>query len=128
MKVGDSVFVHGGVLSKHLTYGLDRMDEEVRAWMRGELLSPPDILMVADGLIWTRLYSLAPEDCEQLRKVLTQLGAVRMVVGHTVQASGINAGCDGLVWRIDTGMSAFYGGPTEVLEIRGEVLTVRRAP
>ena len=128
MKVGDSVFVHGGILSKHLTYGLDRMDAEVSAWMRGELLSPPDILMVADGPIWTRLYSLAPEDCEQLRTVLARLGAVRMVVGHTVQASGINAGCGGLVWRIDTGMSAFYGGPTEVLEIRGEVLTVRRAP
>jgi hypothetical protein len=127
VKVGSTLFVHGGILPSHVSYGLDRMNDEVVAWMRGELPEPPQVVMVADGLIWTRLYSSPPEACESLRKTLDALGARRMVVGHTVQAAGINPGCGGLVWRIDVGLSAFYGGSTEVLEIRGDVLTVRRA-
>jgi hypothetical protein len=39
-----------------------------------------------------------------------------MVVGHTPQPV-INGACRGRVWRVDTGMSAAYGGVTEVLEI-----------
>ena len=40
-----------------------------------------------------------------------------MIVGHTVQDGGINALCDGALWRIDTGMASYYGGPIEVLEL-----------
>ena len=47
-----------------------------------------------------------------------------MVVGHTVQKNGINAACDGRVWRIDVGMAAFYGGTVQVLEIRGDEIDV----
>jgi len=128
-RVGDSVFVHGGVLTKHVNYGLDRMNDEVRAWLRGELPGPPDIMVASDGLLWTRLYSSTPsvQDCEQLQNVLASLGAVRMIVGHTVQAAGVNGACEGRVWRIDVGLSAYYGGPMEVLEIKGDKLTVLRA-
>jgi hypothetical protein len=41
----------------------------------------------------------------------------RMVVGHTVQKQGINAACDGSVWRIDVGLAKLYDGPIEVLEL-----------
>lgn len=125
-QVGSTLFVHGGILSKHVRYGLDRMSEEVSAWMRGELPLPPEIAVDADGLIWTRRYSSAPEDCDQLRSVLAQLGAARMVVGHTVQPEGITSACDGRVFRIDVGLSAAYGGPTQVLEIRGDALRILR--
>jgi hypothetical protein len=40
-------------------------------------------------------------------------------MGHTVQEGGITSACDGKAWRIDVGMSHHYGGPVEVLEIRG---------
>ena len=36
-----------------------------------------------------------------------------------MQKEGITEGCGGKVWRVDVGMSAFYGGKTEVLEIVG---------
>jgi len=52
-----------------------------------------------------------------------------MVVGHSVQPQGINAACDGKVWRIDVGLSAHYGGPLQVLQLtRGipRVLDARR--
>jgi hypothetical protein len=130
VKVGDSVFVHGGILSKHVAYGLDRMDGETRAWIRGELPSMPEPVAAADGVVWTRIYSadpLHPAACAELRNVLDQLGAKRMVVGHTVQLQGINAACEGLVWRIDVGLSKYYGGPMQVLEIgAGGVLRVRQ--
>ena len=54
------------------------------------------------------------------------MGAKRMVVGHTVQPSGISNACQGRVWRIDVGMSRAFGGPIEVLQIAGGEVTVLR--
>lgn len=130
VKVGDSVFVHGGVLPKHIAYGLDRMNDQVQRWMRGELSVLPSVMADADGPMWTRLYSLETDaaGCEELTRALNLLGAKRMVVGHTPQLSGITSACDERVWRIDVGMSRYYGGPVEVLEIRGDRVRVLRSP
>ncbi len=119
MKVGDSVFVHGGFLPKHVTYGLDRMVDEVAAWMRAEKSAPPAIVVAEDGPVWTRAYSMnpGPAECGALTDVLATLGAKRMVVGHTVQQGGANSACDGKVWRIDVGISKYYGGTIQALEI-----------
>ena len=48
----------------------------------------------------------------------------RLVIGHTVQEQGINSACDGRVWRIDVGMSKYYDGQVQVLELRGDVVKV----
>jgi hypothetical protein len=117
-KVGDSVFVHGGILPKHVAYGLDKLQGEVSAWMRGERAEPPAILLAEDGPIWTRSYSSpGKEDCASLASALGSLGARRMVVGHTPQEHGISSACEGQIFRIDVGMSKFYGGPVQVLDI-----------
>ncbi len=118
--VGDSVFVHGGVHPKHLDYGLARMDNEVRAWLRGER-ALPKIAVAEDGPVWSRAYSAAPSatECAELDKVLDRLGAKRMVMGHTPQKPDISPACDAKAWRIDTGMSKSYGGNVEVLELVG---------
>ena len=126
IKVGNNVFVHGGILPEHIRYGLDRMNDELSSFMRGELQSPPEVLLEGNGLLWTRLYSNVPDraDCPGLATTLAQLGAKRMVVGHTPQLSGITSACDGQVLRIDTGMSRYYGGPVQALEIQGDALRV----
>jgi hypothetical protein len=117
-KVGDSVFVHGGILPKHVAYGLDKLQGELAAFMRGERPQPPGMLVAEDGPVWTRAYSTpGKEDCASLSDALASLGARRMVVGHTVQEHGISSACDGKVVRIDVGMSKFYGGPIQVLDI-----------
>ena len=128
VKVGDGVFVHGGILPKHVAYGLDRMNDELDAWLLGKRHDPPAILMEEDGPIWTRAYSTedAPPKCETLSSVLAELGAARMVVGHTVQSRGVNSACDGKVWRIDVGLSRYFGGPIQALEIRNGVPSVLR--
>lgn len=126
VKVGDTVFVHGGVLPRHVRYGLDKMNDEVSAWLLGQGPAPK-IVMGEDGPVWTRMYSAAPgrEECATLAETLAMLGAKRMVMGHTVQRNGINPACDGKAWRIDTGLSRLYEGKLEVLEIRGDVVTVK---
>jgi hypothetical protein len=124
--IGDTVFVHGGVLPKHVKYGLARINREISAWMNGDAPSAPAIVKSEDGPIWTRRYSAAPDsgDCSVLREALAALGAKRMVVGHTVQREGITSGCDEKVWRIDVGLSRAYGGNPAALEISGD--TVRK--
>ncbi len=128
VKVGDTIFVHGGVLPKHVAYGLDKMNDEVHAWLLGKDPSPPAVVVAEDGPVWTRLYSAAPgkEECAVLAEALGALGAKRMVVGHTVQRDGINAACDGKIWRADVGLSSFYHGPIQALEIKGDAVTVLR--
>lgn len=120
--VGDTVFAHGGVLPEHVTYGLDRMNDETSRWMRGEAPSPPRAVTREDSPVWTRAYGGDVDDatCRTLSRVLESLRAKRMVVGHTVQKR-MNSACEGKVFRIDVGLSDYYGKElrTEVLEITG---------
>jgi hypothetical protein len=118
--VGDTVFVHGGVLPEHVAVGLEELNARTRAWIRGEAPRPPEEVAGERGLLWVRDYSDDPvpaEVCDRLALALARLGASRMVVGHTVQKDGITSACDEKVWRIDVGMAAAYGGRTAVLEI-----------
>jgi hypothetical protein len=123
--VGESVFVHGGVSVAHVSYGVGRFNRELGRYMAGEGPSP---VLAGDeqGPLWTRRYSddKAKVDCAGLAETLKALGAKRMVVGHTVHEEGISPACDGRVWRIDTGLSSHYGGPLQVLQIQGDIVTV----
>jgi Calcineurin-like phosphoesterase len=127
-KVGDTVFVHGGVLPKHVAYGLDRMNDELDQWLLAKRRDPPAIVVAEDGPVWTRAYSGedGEPDCKDLASALSRLGARRMVVGHTVQHRGANSACGGSIWRIDVGLSHYFGGPIEALEIRGDEVRVLR--
>ena len=122
-----NVFVHGGVLPSHLDYGLERIRDELRGWLRGER-ERPSILSGVLSPIWTRAYSSHPDEgaAAQVEEVLARLGAERMIVGHTVQEGGITPAFEGRVWCVDTGMSRHYGGSVEVLVIEGDEVTVRR--
>jgi hypothetical protein len=117
--VGNSLFVHGGILPEHVDRGLDRMNEEIRAWLRAEV--PQPLWIRGDrSPVWTRLFSGEPnvEACDTLSSVLDRLEVERMVVGHTVRRTGVTSFCGGRVWCIDVGMAAHYGGRPAVLEIR----------
>ncbi len=128
--VGDSVFAHGGVLPRHVRYGVERINREVSAWMNGESPKAPAIVTAEDGPIWTRRYSdrTTPEDCKVLDEALAALSAKRMVVGHTVQQGGITSACGDRVWRIDVGLSHHYGGKPQVLEIKGDAVKALSGP
>ncbi len=119
--VGDTLFAHGGVRQEHVSFGLAKLNRLASEWLRGDLDAPPGVLTGTEAPVWTRRYSEqspAPDVCRELEAILQSVGAKRMVVGHTVQSAGIAAGCERKLWRIDVGLSAYYGaGPTQVLEI-----------
>ena len=58
--------------------------------------------------------------------------AKRIVMGQTIQESGITSACDAQAWRIDVAMAAYYasrndyGGSVGILEIVGDSVRVLR--
>ena len=120
LKLGATVFVHGGVVPRWAAYGIDRINEEVSRWLSGRAPEPASALGVDDGdrVMWTRQFSANVDaaDCAMLAESLRILGARRMVVAHTVHPE-ITARCDERVWAVDVGMSRAYRGRVQVLEI-----------
>jgi hypothetical protein len=124
--VGETLFAHGGVLPAHVHYGLDTMNQQIGAWMRGEAALPKK-LQGDHTPFWIRDYGEHTDGdaCVKLDKVLSALKAKRLVVGHTPQRGGITFDCDRRLARIDVGLSAYYGNnPSEVLEIVGDTMRV----
>jgi hypothetical protein len=122
--VGDTVFLHGGLMPVHLEYGVDRLNREAGAWMAGR--GPfPDLLGDRGGPLWTRFYSADDAGvCLILDAVLAEIKARRLAIGHTIQKGGIRSLCGGRLWRLDTGMSAVFGGAVAAVEIRGNEVRV----
>lgn len=114
--VGDTVYVHGGIRPGYAD-GIPADQPAARCWLDGAGTPPPAALTDNDGPLWDRSYALADADCAALDRALAELGVARMVVGHTVQPSGISSACDGKVWRIDVGLAKLYGGPHQALEL-----------
>ena len=125
--VGDTLFVHGGVLPEHVAYGLERMNREGHQWMRGKGETPAWVKAV-DGPLWNRRYSDGEADCDTLEKALQKAKVKRMVVAHTVQTKGVNSACNGRVWRVDVGLAKHYGGKPQVLELVADEARVIEAP
>ncbi|KAI3430162.1 uncharacterized protein J3R85_008181 [Psidium guajava] len=123
--VGESVFVHGGFLAEHASYGLERINEEVRDWINGlKGRFSPVYMRGRNSLVWLRKFSDGAAkncDCSALEHALATIpGAKRMIMGHTIQESGISGACNNRAIRIDVGMSEGCGnGLPEVLEITG---------
>jgi hypothetical protein len=123
LKLGGTVFAHGGVVPRWAEYGIDRINHEVGQWFLGNTPEPDAARGVDDGdrVMWTRQFSFnpTPSDCAVLDESLRMLGARRMIVAHTVHAE-ITPKCGGRVWVVDVGMSRAYGGRLQVLEITND--------
>jgi len=126
MVIGDTVFVHGGLQPDDVNFGLKKMNTQAQKWMKDRRKQLPDPLDGGGGPLWTRIYSddeTAPPDCETLEETLALIPATRMVVAHTVQTVP-NSACGGKVWRVDVGMSSYYGGDPAAIEIIDGEVTV----
>jgi hypothetical protein len=120
LMLGETIFVHGGVVPRWASYGIERINEDVKQWLLGNTPEPDSSLRVddSDRAMWTRQFSsnVSARDCALLDESLQILGAKRMIVAHTVHAE-ITPRCDGKVWAIDVGMSRAYGGEIQLLEL-----------
>mmetsp|Transcript_40101 Transcript_40101/g.95194 ORF Transcript_40101/g.95194 Transcript_40101/m.95194 type:complete len:431 (+) Transcript_40101:159-1451(+) len=139
--IGETVFIHGGLVPEVVVYGLKRMNEETAEWLSGHRDHKPWVLdnCRVRGLsvnqevspLWHRAVGREEVEEDALAEVdgaMRLLGAKRLVVGHTPQMRGVNCvqtqeGRE--IWRVDTGMSeGILSGQVETLEIlagkRGE--------
>ena len=145
IKIGDTVFVHGGLSAEYAAIGLDEINRRVAAAMASADLAPTSILNDPLGPLWyrglvTRDPKADPDGAaaaavkprppldQELAAVLAASGAKRIVVGHTPSLKGIIVSNDGALVRIDTGMSRYYGGPLTYLEILGDRLVPHTVP
>jgi hypothetical protein len=132
-KIGDALFVHGGLSVETVTRPLAEVNAEIRAEMaKGESFSA-SILTDELGPLWYRgnvqrdppgesIAGEPPEPeripiAEELAQVLAAYDARRLVVAHTPNLKGIVADEGGALLRIDTGISAYYGGTHSYLEL-----------
>ena len=144
VKIGDTLFVHGGISSEYAKIPLAEVNRRVAAAMAAADESPKSILTDPLGPLWYRGLVRADADAEaersenaratptvtppaarptpdqELTEVLAAYGAKRLVIAHTPILTGIAITNGGRLARIDTGISRYYGGPLTWLEIVGD--------
>ena len=148
LKLGDTLFAHGGISAEYARTPLDAVNRRVAAAMAAGDDSPASVLSDPLGPMWYRgLVTNDPEAAaaraalkppsppmtadQELNAVLAAYGAKRLVVAHTPSLKGIQIIGNGRLARIDTGNSRYYGGQLSWLEIIGDQMiphTVARTP
>ncbi len=137
VKIGSWVFVHAGILPKHIlehrvqednTQNVIKGDKWfnsvnnlMRLFMQGKKTAfDPEIqklFLNENGLIWDRDYGSDNPTCTKWDTTKKLLGVDNIVIGHTIQ-DFINSKCDNKIWRVDIGMSGLFGtNKSQVLEI-----------
>jgi hypothetical protein len=118
--VGDTVFAHGGLEPEHARQGLERLNQQARAWLLGRSVEGREILERRNSPVWNRTFGLGTKlDCAALEQMLALVGAARLVVGHSIQNHGVSEACERRVWRIDVGMGSVPGARPEALDLSG---------
>ena len=144
-KVGDTLFVHGGISAEYAKLPLYEVNRRIAADMRAGKGGADSTLEDPLGPLWYRGLAAADPDAaaeraemhspalppdQELNAVLAAYGAKHLVIGHTPSLAGIFISPDGRLARIDTGISRYYSGPVSWLEIVGDRMiphTVRRS-
>ncbi len=133
VRIGDTLFAHGGISIEFAARQIEDINAEISAELAAGDTSPNSILTDDLGPLWYRGNILRdpvkpavegeapapqrPSIEEELNRVLSRYGARRLVIAHTPNPAGIVASPDGQLVRIDTGISAYYGGVRSYLEL-----------
>ena len=127
VKVGDTLFLHGGISPTYLPLEMKEINDRVRTALAAPPAAPEPLLVDQDGPLWYRGLALAPEAelAPHVDAVLARYGVARVVVGHTVAPGVVLPRFGGKVILNDVGLSAVYGGPPSSLQIEGGVVSVR---
>jgi hypothetical protein len=134
VRIGSTLFAHGGLSAEYAHLKLDQINEQVRTAIRAADQSPTSIISDPLGPLWYRglisrsrtlveprvLAPGRPAIEAELETVLRAHGVKRLVVGHTPSRTGIIVSHGARLFRIDSGNSAHYGGQLSYLEIIGD--------
>jgi hypothetical protein len=126
VKIDNLVFIHGGISPKYASWTINRFNEAVSAELRDFSRLEGGVVLDSDGPLWYRGLAEAPEEelAAHVDRVLENLGARHIVIGHTPSLEGIKPRFGGKVLPIDVGISPSYGGRQECLVVEGGVLRV----
>ena len=138
LKLGDTLFAHGGLSVAYSAVPIDQINQRVAAALQARDESPTSIINDPHGPLWYRgLVTRSGDDettvvaptnpqapaltiDQEIDLVCRSFGVKRIVVGHTPSLSGIVATDRGQLWRADSGNSRAYGGTPSWLEIEGD--------
>lgn len=147
-----TLFVHGGLCGPYASLPVAEINRQVAAALAVRSTAPDSIINDVQGPLWCRRLagietpdpaaaggeapaagsapSVVPPPAqapptieEQLSQLLSVQGAKRIVIAHTPILSGIAVLNEGRLARIDTGISAVFGGKLTYLEVVGDTLT-----
>jgi len=146
VKLGDTLFVHGGISSAYAGLSVEDINRRVASALKSVDAAPTAIINDPAGPLWYRgLISrnagdeamqapipqgmTAPLSIDQeIDLVLKSYGVKRIVVGHTPSLSGIVVASNNRLWRADSAISRAYGGMPAYLEIVGDQVTAHNVP
>ena len=119
LKIGDTLFVHGGIGPGFVNMTIKDINNTVRETLVNLDNQPDTILRREDGPLWYRGLALQKEHLEEehVKKVLENFEVKRIVVGHTPTPGVIVPRFDGRVILADVGLSRYYGEHLACLEI-----------
>ena len=151
-RVGDSLFVHGGISAAYAGLSIDEINRRVAVSLAAQDESPTAIINDPMGPLWYRGLVTRSADAEvakpaapvpanppvappsrptieqEIAEVLRAFGVKRIVIGHTPTLGGIVEGAGGRLWRIDSANSSAYGGTPSYLEIIGDRVIAYKVP
>jgi len=145
-KVGDSLFVHGGISAKYATMSLRDINLAVATALKRRDETPASIINDGAGPLWYRgLVTREPSDeatiapipagaaapltiDQEIELVLRHFGVKRIVVAHTPSPQGIISNPGGTLWRTDSAISRAYNGKLTYLEIVGDRVSAHEVP
>jgi len=120
LKIGDTLFLHGGIGPKYASTPLKEINGKIRSELQDFQKLEGGIAMDPEGPLWYR--GLAQDSEAQLAahvdQVLAVHGVRRIVIGHTV-GPAIRSRFGGKVLLIDVGLSSVFGGPAACLVLEG---------
>ncbi len=142
VRLGDTLFVHGGLSAAYANMPIDEINRRVSAALKAQETAQTSIINDPMGPLWYRGlitrgvldqegWSIAtaqtpalaatprPSIDAELDMVLKGFGAKRLVIAHTPSLKGIDISHGGKLVRIDTGNSRYYKGQLGWLEIAG---------
>lgn len=146
VKLGNSLFVHGGISSAFAQLSIDQINAQVTAALKAQDQGRTAIINSPHGPLWYRglisrgdgdeatiapipAGATAPLSIEQeIDLILANYGVKRIVIGHTPSTNGIVEGAGGKLWRIDAAISRAYAGTPAYLEIVGDKVTAHNVP
>jgi hypothetical protein len=138
VKLGDNLFVHGGISSAYASQSIEEINRQVVTSLKARDASPTAIVNHPHGPLWYRGLvvrddgepatvapiphgaAFAPTILQEIDLVLLNYGVKRIVIGHTPTRGGIIEDAGGKLWRTDSAISRAYGGTLTYLEIIGD--------